>query len=558
MKPTTSTKQSPFTTPWHRGDGQQIRALFRAGLLNLEQKYEHVNQLNVFPIPDGDTGTNMLVTLRKAYAAIADETSDDAATVADLLARGALMEARGNSGVILSQILRGLADGLAGEATFDSEQLANAFLAAANKAYGAVSDPTEGTILTVMRTMAETAVSTAPATPNLHRLFTEILASGEVALAHTPEQLPILKQSGVVDSGGQGLIYILQGMVMLLNGEQIEGEIAQTVAKPAQAHAVPKGGQIENPYDVQFLLMGSGLDVEQVRHAIEQMGDSTVVVGDPSLIKVHVHVKNPGEPLSYAVGLGSVSDVVVENMQMQMEAIVGAARPHDDLLDGATVTQGQIGVVAVASGRGIAQIFASARAAKVVLGGQTNNPSVETLLAAIESTPTDKIILLPNNKNIIMTAEQAANLSDKTVIVVPTKTMPQGLSSMFGLVNLEDDVQETAVSMQSFANSVTTAEITRATRTVTLDGVAVQEGDVIGLVNGRIVVAGVSITAVLPTLLAAMQPDEIEIIAIYYGNAVSLAEAEAFQAEIETLYPHIDSELHDGGQSHYDYILGAE
>lgn len=546
-------------------DGAQFRALIESGLALLEQNYQHVNQLNVFPIPDGDTGTNMLLTLRKAYSAVASAPSNHMGKISRLLAQGALMEARGNSGVILSQFLRGLADAMSGAPSFDAPRFADALQRGTAKAYASVSEPTEGTILTVMRAMAKSAAAHAQPQTDLRTLFDAILQDGADALARTPEQLPILAQSGVVDSGGQGLLYIFQGMAAALNGKAIEDSGAVTPNRPlepAQARAVPDGGQLEHPYDVQFLLRGENLNVEHVRRAIEEMGSSAVVAGDTTLVKVHVHVANPGEPLTYAAALGSLSDVVVENMQMQMEAFVGPKKVgthlEETIVDGVPVQPGQIGVVTVVSGDGFVALFKSLRAARIVMGGQTANPSVETLLSAIESVPTDQIILLPNNKNILLAAEQARDLSVKSVRVVPTQTMPQGLSSMLGLATLDGDLEDTAAEMESAAAAVTTAELTRATRSVDLEGVLVAEGDVIGLVNGRLVSAGTSVAAVLPKLLDAMQPDRIEIIAVYYGNSVSPDDAAALLAQIQTYCPHVAIELHAGGQSHYDYILGAE
>lgn len=460
----------------------------------------------------------------------------------------------------MSQFLQGVADALGGASTFDAPLWGEALRQGAEKAYDSVSDPTEGTILTVMKVMAQTAVSDAKTQTDLRTLFEHVLRSGQDALAHTPKQLPILAQAGVVDSGGQGLIYIFQGMTAALRGEvDAAATVAESITptQPAQVRAVPKGGVLEHPYDVQFLLRGRDLDVERVRRAMEQMGSSTVVAGSKSQIKVHVHVANPGEPLTYAAALGSLFDVVVENMQLQMEAIVGAST-SDALVDGVAIGPNQIAVIAVASGVGFAALFKSLRAAQIVMGGQSHNPSVESLLAAVEAVPTEKIVLLPNNRNVVLAAKQVKTLSSKAVHIVPTQTMAQGVSAMLGLVTLEDDVAKTAARMASAAAAVTTAELTRSTKDATLDDVSVRKGEVLGLVDGRLVSAGASVSAVLLQTVAAMMPEDREIIALYYGDAVTLADAEAVRAEIEAHYPHLEVELHHGGQAHYAYILGAE
>ncbi|MEM7332955.1 MAG: DAK2 domain-containing protein [Chloroflexota bacterium] len=541
---------------WTLCDGQQLKHLFKAALATLEKQYEYVNQLNVFPIPDGDTGTNMLLTLRKAYGAIQHSESAHIGQIAAQFARGALMEARGNSGVILSQIFQGLADGLQEAETASTQLMGDAMMLASSKAYKSVSDPTEGTILTVIR---ETAVSAEAYQGNdLRAFFETVLQQSKQTLAKTPELLPILKESGVVDSGGQGLAYLFQGMVDWINGklQPIEPVDLPTAASlPAQAHAVPEGGQLENPYDVQFLLFGENLDVDAMRRKMDEIGDSTVVVGDASLIKVHVHVKNPGEPLSYAVQFGQIDDVVVENMQAQMEAIVGGAT--ETAVDAFEAQDDQIGVVAVVPGDGFATIFKSMRASQIIAGGQTNNPSVEDILNAIESVTTNNVIVLPNNKNILLTAETASQMSQKKVKVVPTKTMPQGLSAMV-VLEVDGELEQTAVMMKAAAEEIMTAEVTRATRTVELDGVAVQEGDIIGLLNGRLTVAGDEITAVIKQLLDQIDMDEMEIITLYSGHDVTAEAKQNLHHQLQAFYPDIEFELHDGGQQHYDYILGIE
>jgi hypothetical protein len=542
-------------------------------MLWLERNSQKVNELNVFPVPDGDTGTNMLLTMRSAYKRIADSEETHVGKVANTLSQGALMGARGNSGVILSQIWRGLARRLRDEETFDAEDLAEALQEAADTAYQGVMRPVEGTILTVIRESAAEAEDAAKKSGDLRFMLERVLERSQQALERTPEMLPILKQAGVVDSGGQGLVFIFEGMMLYVTGQLPLADAATTesmAAQPAQARAAPEDGQVENPYDVQFILLGQNLDVMEVRSAIDSMGDSTVVVGDETTIKVHIHVKDPGQPLSYGASLGKVTDVVVENMQMQMEDIV---EPKPDVVANgdtavspqppsqeeiiAELEPDQIGVVTVAAGPGLGDIFRSLGAAYVVNGGQTNNPSTEEIYQAMEKAPTETIILLPNNKNIILAAEAARDLSDKDVHVVPTRTAPQGISAMLSL-NPDGDPEKVAEAMEAYAQQVATGEITRATRSVHLDGVEVKEGEIIGMVDGRLHTSGSEMPAVLEAVLNGMELDEREIISLYYGADVTAAEANEMASKIESLYPDIEIEVLPGGQPYYYYILGAE
>ena len=553
----------PTSQKWLQCNGQQLRKLVQASMIWLDKHHRTVNELNVFPVPDGDTGTNMLLTMRSAYGRIKDSEELHVGKMAAALSQGALMGARGNSGVILSQIWRGLARGLKDKETFNANDLALAFQAASDTAYNGVMRPVEGTILTVVREGAEEARDAAAKSNDLRFVMERILERCEQALERTPELLPVLKQAGVVDSGGKGLVYILEGMLRYANG-QMAGvaeeivEVQQIAHIPAQALAMPEGGELENPYDVQFILMGQNFNVAAVRDRIDAMGDSTVVVGDETTIKVHIHVKDPGEPISYGISLGQITDVVVENMQMQMDEIVHApgatAVPE---IKPATVEPGQIGVVAVAAGDGLANIFMSLGVAHIVNGGQTNNPSTEEIFQAIQDVPTDKVIILPNNKNIILAAEAARDLSPKHVAVVPSKTAPQGFSAMMAL-NPDGDLAETAAAMQEALGYVTTGEITRATRSVELDGVAVNEGEVIGVVNGRLCASGSELMETIAAVLAEMEMADQELLSFYYGQDVTEAEATAVVEQIEALYPDVEVEILPGGQAHYFYILGAE
>lgn len=540
--------------------GPQLRKMARAGLVWLERNRDHVNSLNVFPVPDGDTGTNMLLTMRSAYARIEAGEETHVGKVAGQLAQGALMGARGNSGVILSQIWRGLAAGLSSVETFTTADLAQAFQMASDTAYKGVMRPVEGTILTVIREGAAEAADAARKSEDLRFMLERILERCQQALERTPDLLPILRQAGVVDSGGQGLVYILEGMMRYAQGELSLDEQAEARAATenisAQALAVPEGGSLEFPYDVQFILTGRNLNVSQVRARIDAMGDSTVVVGDSSTIKVHIHVKDPGEPLSYGISLGHVSDVVVENMQEQMEALVHGD-PTAPVEPVVTVLPDQVAVVAVAAGKGLINVFHSLGAAYVVNGGQTNNPSTEEIFQAIEKLPTDKVVILPNNKNIFLAAEAACDLSAKDVAVVHSRTIPQGIAALMAL-RPEREVETNAETMEQALKLVKTGEITRATRTVEIDGVDVKEGEIIALADGRLCSSGPDERAVLDELLEQLEVAEAGIVSLYFGADISVGQAAETTDHIRALFPDVEVELVEGGQAHYHYILGVE
>lgn len=556
---------------WLHCNGQQLGKLFKAGLLWLEYNRERVNALNVFPVPDGDTGTNMVLTMRAACRRVEDSEEMHAGRMAHELAHGALMGARGNSGVILSQILRGLARGLAGTELATARDIAAGFQEAAETAYKGVMRPVEGTILTVMREGAEEAQDAVTKSSDLRFLLERVLERCQQTLERTPEMLEDLKQAGVVDSGGQGLVYILEGMLRYVYGERLEvtgatqaimdeqvqpapAQAQRPVPEhvPAQALAAPQEGELEFPYDVQFILTGQKLDVDTVRDTIGAMGDSTLVVGDERAIKVHVHVRDPGEPLSYASGVGRISDIVVENMQEQMEAII--AQPQQPA---GQSQSNHVGAVAVAAGPGLGDIFRSLGAAAIVNGGQGHNPSTEEIYRAIEETPMQRLVVLPNNKNIILAAEAACELTNKEVAVVPTRTVPQGISAMLAL-NPHGDLEEICAAMREAGKMVASGDITVASRSVTMDGVDVKEGEIIGLVDGRLCTSGTVLDDVLARTLETMAVQDRELVSVYYGSDVRQEEAEEFVSRIKALYPHVEVELLPGGQPYYMYILGAE
>ena len=545
---------------WLTCDGQQLRKMIKAGLAILEQNYKLVNDLNVFPVPDGDTGTNMLLTMRAAYHRIQEVDEDHVGRVALEMSHGALMGARGNSGVILSQIWRGLARGLKDKEIFDVEILAAALQDSADTAYQGVMRPVEGTILTVIREGAEEAADAATKSNDLRFLLTRVLERCQQSLDRTPDLLPVLKQAGVVDAGGQGLVFIIEGMLRYVSGDiSVTPEAGEIAAVPAQAKVVPQGG-LEHPYDVQYILIGKKLDLSSVRSSIDAMGDSTVVVGDEKTIKVHVHVKDPGIPISYGAKNGILLDVVVENMQEQMNTIVGqhpSAFSAPDSVDDVSIQPDQIGVVAIAAGDGLAMIFQSLGAAAIVAGGQSNNPSTEEIFQKVQGLPTENVIILPNNKNIILAAEAARDLSPKNVKVVPSRTVPQGISAILAL-DRDGEFEVIADQMRSTFSQVASAEIAIATREAVLDGISVSAGEVIGISEGTLCASGTDINDVLSEVLEEMKAADRELISIYYGLDVSEPEAQEIAAVIESLYPDIEVEVLCGGQAIYQYILGAE
>lgn len=546
-------------------DGQVFKRLAQAGRDWLDRHHALVNQLNVFPVPDGDTGTNMLMTMRNAIKEIETNPSDHVGQVAAQIAHGAMMGSRGNSGTILSQLWQGFAHALKDQKTMTPELLAKSLCEASDTAYRGVIKPVEGTILTVAREAAEAAQEASRDTQDITEVMRRVVARAKDALARTPEMLPILQKAGVVDSGGSGLVYILEGMLLYLQGEEIEVE----EIIPAEVHdlamALAPEDELGYGYDVQFILKGNDLDVSTVRAAIDQMGWSTLVVGGEDAIKVHVHVHDPGIPLSYAVSLGALSDIIVENMQEQYQDYVRERGPAETPTtapptDFPIIELGpdDIGVVSVASGEGLARVFRQLGAAELVMGGQTNNPSTQEILDAIQRVPTKKVIVLPNNKNIILAAEQAARLATgQTVVVVPTRSTPQGISALLPY-DQKGDLETVTRAMIQAKDNVATGEITTATRSVELNGVRVASGQIIGLVDGALTVAGDDLSSVLRATLEHMCSHECELVTLYYGNGIQEAEARRVTDGLSAVYPDQEFEVIYGGQAHYHYILSAE
>jgi DAK2 domain fusion protein YloV len=529
-----------------------LKQWIQAALAWLEEHAGAINALNVFPVPDGDTGTNMLLTLRSAWKEASNSSEQGVGHVAHALAYGALMGARGNSGVILSQLLRGFARRLEGLEAFEVAQFAEALREASATAYKGVIKPVEGTILTVSKDIAAAAEAAARETNDLRLALERIVEAARRSVEQTPRLLPILAEAGVVDAGGKGLAIILEGMLRQLQGEQR--------ARPAATEAAPALGPGPAPkdqgygYDVQFILQGRALDLPRIREAISAMGDSVLVVGDERTIKVHLHTLDPGRPLSYAAQWGVIGDVVVENLEQQVAAF---AAPRPDPAVREPQQEAGIGVVVVARGEGMAQVFQSLGATAIVPGGQTMNPSTEELLQAIESQRAGDVIVLPNNVNVFLAAQQAQALSKKNVRVVPTRSMPEGIAALLAF-NYQADLETNVQVMAEGMKHVRTGEVTTAVREAQFNGIQVREGQVIGLLDGILATAGATYEEVVVDLLRRMEAGQAEIITIYYGEDVSEEEAQRLQDLVRQEFPQQEVELVAGGQPHYPFILSVE
>jgi len=534
-----------------------------AGLVWLEANHETVNNLNVFPVPDGDTGTNMLLTMRSAYDEVANVDEAHAGRVAQKLYNGALMGARGNSGVILSQLWRGLATILKDHPDFDADMLARAMAESARIAYGAVQEPVEGTMLTVARETSEAVTGYVEGNSgDMMSLMITAVDAAHASVQRTPDLLPVLKEAGVVDSGGMGIYYVVEGMLRRLKGEELALDPAAMASRSLQSELRPID-ELGYGYDVQFLIKGQALDVVKVRADIEAMGDSGLIVGDENLIKVHIHVHDPGIPVSYGANLGILLDVVVENMQEQYEDfIVERGGKETESVAAPEIAPGQVAVVTIAPSTELGNIFYSLGAALVISGGQTMNPSTKDILDGINTLNTSKVVVMPNNKNIFMAAEKAAEATaelegDRQVVVIPTRTVPQGIAAMFAL-DPEGMLEDVAEAMQEAMSLVETGEVTTAVRDATIDGVEVKEGQVIGLKNGKLVTSGEDINTVVIDLLGKMDASDYELITLYHGNTLNYQDAEVLAEHLQEEYPDLEVELAVGGQPHYHYIISIE
>ncbi len=538
-------------------DGQGLKQLVEAGMVWLRTNQQIVNALNVFPVPDGDTGTNMLLTMQAAYAEIARLGEDNVGKMAHAVAQGALMGARGNSGVILSQIWRGFARGLDSLDQMDGPAFSQALSEARSTAYKGVVRPVEGTILTVIKDIAASAEEIVPQTKDITQILETLVTAADQSVQHTPELLPILKQANVVDSGGKGLFFIMEGMLRYLKGQSLETPL--TSVQPISAMEVDELEEIEPGQDYEVVVdfrPASPLDLENFYNDLAEMGTSIQLGEGDGMYRLHIHVptENLYHPIDYTKQLGTVTKVSIENLIAQMEDIEKQKTEHLNL---AAVEPGQIAVVAVSPGQGLSRIFSSLGVAALVDGGQTMNPSTEEILQAVENLVTDKIIILPNNKNIILAAQQTASVTVKNVAVIPCSSIPQGLSAMLRL-DPDGNMERVVKEMNEAIKEVESGEITVATRSVELNGVNVQEGQVIALLNGKLVMSAATLDDAVLGLLEKADTESRERITLFYGNNISRQEVNRIVDLIRSKFPAHEIELHEGGQPHYQFIVSIE
>ena len=551
-------------------NGQLWKQMMMAGAKSLEAKKGDVDALNVFPVPDGDTGTNMFLTIHSAARDCEKISSQSISEVAAAASMGSLMGARGNSGVILSQLLRGIAKGFDGLQSANSLQVAQALQAGVDTAYKAVMKPVEGTILTVSKETARAALATAKGGGSLLETLQEAHLKGTMCLAKTPEMLPVLKQAGVVDAGGQGFLIILAGWISVLTGETpIEDTQSVPVASPSgreSDNSKQEFMQIENldyPYCTEFLVKGSNLSIDQIKVDLSDRGDCLLVVGTPEVVKIHVHVKNPGKILDYAIQWGSLHQVQIHNMLEQNEKMAHAIKESTDsemLSDDQNQLQPlkEFGVVAVAMGQGIADVFLSLGADEVVFGGQTMNPSTEDLAEAVLKVQARQIFILPNNGNIVMAARQVKDVVlDREVHVISSKSIPQGISALLNL-NPDGDTETNIKNMERGLGSVRSGEVTYAVRDSQYGDLSISDGDLLGLVEDVIVTTGESLLRVAQSTLEKMEWKTHDLVTIFYGEDTKQEEVEQLQKWLQEENPSVEVEVHPGRQPLYYYILGVE
>jgi len=530
--------------------GQELRQLFAASTAWLERHAAYINSLNVFPVPDGDSGTNMLLTMQAAIKEVNTSPEHAAGAMLKAISHGALLGARGNSGVILSQIIRGIARTIEKKDAINANDFAAALVEGARTAYKGVVKPVEGTILTVARESADAAMIAAAQSDDLRAVWSKTVEAARASVVRTPMLLPVLKEAGVVDAGGQGLLIILEGALKYLNGEPMELAATGGGAQALEQIAREEGWG----FDIQFHIRGMNLDVDAIRDQIASMGESALIVGDATLIKVHVHAPMPGAILDYGCSVGVVTNVIVENMQEQyIDFMAGqAARPPITAEDIAEMT-----TVAVVPGAGLTRVYESLGVGRIVAGGQTMNPSIQDILQAIDTVKTDQVIVLPNNKNIIPAAEQARLLAKKQVAIIPTKTVPQGIAALLAF-NFQSDLDTNVKAMTRAAQNIRTIEIAKATRSATFDSIEVKEGQFIGLIDDDLAGADDDRTMVALNMLKQARIEECEIVTIYYGDTVSANEAEELSEAIRRQYPSQEVEVVSGGQPHYPFIISVE
>jgi hypothetical protein len=539
-------------------DGQSLKRLVEAGLTWLRTNQQIVNALNVFPVPDGDTGTNMVLTMQAAYKEIEDSGERNFGKMVHAVAHGALMGARGNSGVILSQIWRGFARAVDNNPTLDIPSSVQALSAARDTAYKGVVRPVEGTILTVIKDVAAEAMKVEGDVSSIIELLEDIVVEANLSVQRTPDLLPVLKEAGVVDSGGKGLFYILEGMLRFIDGMPLDTSTSQVLSLSEMAKEHMMEG-IEPGQDYEVIVdfrPDEPLDLMNFYGELEEMGTSIQLGEGDGLYRLHIHVPTAKlySPIEFTRAMGIVTKVAIENLVDQMN---NNENRCDDHVTVAPVGPGQNAVVAVSPGEGIARVFASLGANAIVEGGQTMNPSTQEIIHAFENLPTDKIIILPNNKNIILTARAAAELTVKQVSVIPSSSVPQGLAAMMRLIP-DGDFESVVNEMSEALEDVETGEITIATRSVDIDGVQVEEGQIIALHNDKLVLAASSIEEACQGFLEEVQADHFELITLFYGANITNKEAFRIADTIRAKYPAQVIEVQEGCQPHYQFIISIE
>jgi len=541
-----------------------FRKMLNASAKILDENKKLVDSLNVFPVPDGDTGTNMNLTFNNAIKEVNNCLDNSFAAISDSLAKGALRGARGNSGVILSQILKGMSTVLSKvEESVTTKIFAKALVEGSNVAYKAVTKPKEGTILTVIRTMAESATKVAKKVSDFEEFFSLVLKDAEFILQQTPEMLPVLKKAGVVDAGGRGLIVIFTGMQRILNGdEELDLTIEEMINNVQQASNsneiyvnLENLAEIEFAYCTEFMVSHmkkktTESDIDKLRENLMNIGDSVVCIGDLQLVKVHVHTNEPNLALGYALELGEIINIKIENMVEQNRELKRMRNQQEQNLK-------EFGIVAVAPGEGIANVFSDLLVDNIIEGGQTMNPSAEDIAKAVDKVPARNVFVLPNNKNIVLAAEQAKNLTNKFIYVIPTTSVPEGISAVLGF-NMDGTLEENMEAMMNGKESVQSASVTYAVRTTHVDGFDLNQGDIIGLDNKNIIAKGALVKETTLQLLEKMVNPDVVNITLFYGKDVQEEEAQALASEIEAKYSQCDITLLYGGQPVYYYIISIE
>ncbi len=552
---------------------QDFRAMVEIGEMRLSENAEFVNSLNVFPVPDGDTGTNMMLSFKSGAERVANSTATTVGDLAQDLAKGLLMGARGNSGVILSQLFRGFSKAVVGKEVITGEELAQAFTNGVETAYKAVMKPVEGTILTVARESAKRGVRKLETSNDIIEVMGSVLRGAEKSLAKTPDLLPVLKEVGVVDSGGQGLVFIYNGFFEALTGEAVPVQSLQSnkIDLTSVAHHESgvdyehvSTGDIKFGYCTEIMVkIGEGetvvdtFDYDTFRNYLNELGDSLLVVADDEIIKVHVHTERPGEVMNYGQRFGSLMKVKVDNMRLQHEEVLKTDYTAK-VKEAAQKQKAEYGIVAVAAGEGVQELFKSMGVTTIINGGQTMNPSTEDILQAVKEAHAEKVIVLPNNKNIQMAANQAAEVSeDAAVAVVATRTISEGLASLLAF-NPEASLEDNQAAMSEQMALVSSGQITNAVRDTNIDGVEIKKDDFMGIVDGKILVSIADRKEATLATIDKMIDDDSEILTIIYGEDAEASEVEEITEAVEAKYPDVEVEVHEGNQPVYTYLLSVE